>query len=201
MSTRPGASTSGAARRAAPERPQRGDGTSALLVEAAACEFNERGFDGTDTNRIARRAGFSPQTFYRWFRDKTEIFLAVYRVWEEEEYKVLEPLIAQRAPAARLVEAAVQHHRAHLRFRRSLRLLALEDPEVRRARAASRLRQMERVRHRQGSGSTADIATTMLQVERLCDALAEGEFSDLGVDEAAPRAKLAELMVGLLVRG
>ena len=40
-------------------------------------EFIESGYAGTDTNRIARRAGFAPQTFYRWFADKTAILRAV----------------------------------------------------------------------------------------------------------------------------
>ena len=53
--------------------------TPERLIAAAAAEFREAGFAGTDSNRIARRAGFAPQTFYRWFKDKTEIFIAVYR--------------------------------------------------------------------------------------------------------------------------
>src|SRR4051812_41546727 len=95
--------------------------TSAKLIAAAAKEFNQRGFDGTDTNRIARRAGFAPQTFYRWFDDKTEIFLAVYRAWEDEERAMLAKLLARKAPASDLVNAAVEHHRAYKVFRRSLR--------------------------------------------------------------------------------
>src|SRR5262245_12814544 len=74
--------------------------TSAKLIAAAAKEFNQRGFDGTDTNRIARRAGFAPQTFYRWFRDKTEIFLAVYRAWDEEERGLLDKLLSRNAAAS-----------------------------------------------------------------------------------------------------
>src|ERR1700679_2017991 len=49
--------------------------TSSRLVDAGAKEFAECGFQGTDTNKIARRAGFAPQTLYRWFDDKTAIFL------------------------------------------------------------------------------------------------------------------------------
>src|ERR1700761_8551817 len=59
--------------------------TSARLIEAAAREFAECGFEGTDTNKIARRAGFAPQTLYRWFDDKTAIFLAVYSKWVREQ--------------------------------------------------------------------------------------------------------------------
>src|SRR5215470_8598720 len=58
--------------------------TGEKLVRAAAREFNEHGFLGTDTNRIARRAGFAPQTFYRWFGDKTEIFIKVYEQWQRD---------------------------------------------------------------------------------------------------------------------
>src|SRR5215831_21378833 len=86
-------------------------GTAEKLVRAAASEFNERGFLGTDTNRIARRAGFAPQTFYRWFRDKTEVFVKVYERWQREEGGVLQRLLEKEAPDARLVQAIVAHHR------------------------------------------------------------------------------------------
>src|SRR5262245_54381328 len=89
-----------------------GKPTDARLVAAAAKEFNQRGFDGTDTNRIARRAGFAPQTFYRWFRDKTEIFLAVYRAWEGEERAMLSKL-TDGVPASEFVDGAVKHHRTY----------------------------------------------------------------------------------------
>ena len=59
--------------------------TRTRLLNAATEEFNEKGFAGTDTNQIARQAGFAPQTFYRWFDDKTQIFIAAYRGWEDIE--------------------------------------------------------------------------------------------------------------------
>ena len=68
-----------------PKRKRPSDDTGKLLLKAAAAEFNQRGYDGTDTNRIARRAGFAPQTFYRWYKDKEEIFIEVYREWQSSE--------------------------------------------------------------------------------------------------------------------
>ena len=76
--------------------------TSEKLIAAAAKEFNEHGFGGTDTNRIARRAGFAPQTFYRWFRDKVEIFIKTYELWQREEFGAISALLAQNASDARL---------------------------------------------------------------------------------------------------
>lgn len=173
--------------------------TAAKLIAAAAKEFNQHGYHATDTNKIARRAGFAPQTFYRWFKDKTDIFIAVYRHWEDQEREMLATLIAQRAPAADLVEAGIAHHRAYLTFRRSLRSLSYDEPAVRAARAQSRLRQIESIKSWTApmNRSTAEIATILLQMERLADALAEREFADLGLDEAAARAAFVGLQVAL----
>lgn len=173
--------------------------TRAKLIGAAAKEFNQHGFFATDSNKIARRAGFAPQTFYRWFRDKTEIFVAVYRLWEEQERDMLAKLIAARAPAGELVEAAVAHHRAYRVFRRSLRTLSYDEPEVREARARSRLRQIESLKQwiKPVRRTTAELATILLQMERLSDALAEDEFGDLGVDERAAKTALADLQLSM----
>ena len=173
--------------------------TRMKLITAAVKEFNQHGYFGTDSNKIARRAGFAPQTFYRWFRDKTEIFLAAYRLWEEQERDMLTKLIAARAPASELVEAAVAHHRAHRIFRRSLRTLSYEEDEVRKARAQSRLRQIESIKSwiKPARPSIAEIATILLQMERLSDALAENEFGDLGLDEKSAKATLVDLQLSL----
>lgn len=186
--------TESAAEVAADPRPT----TRERLVQAAAAEFREQGFAGTDTNRIARRAGFAPQTFYRWFADKTEIFIAVYRAWEDEEKSLMGALRRRGAGEDEVVEAAIAHHRASLIFRRSLRRLSLEDDKVRAARAESRLRQIARIREWRGGALSADeVATVLLQLERLSDALAEGEFLDMGLDEAPARRRLAELLAWL----
>lgn len=171
-------------------------GTAEKLVRAAAAEFNERGFDGTDTNRIARRAGFAPQTFYRWFQDKAEIFIRVYELWQREEGKVLRRLLAENAADSALVEACVAHHRAYAIFRRSLRLLSLENDTIRAARARSRLNQVAYLR-RWGDNagrSDAELATELFKLERLSDALAEGEFRDMGLSEAAAESELAAII-------
>jgi len=175
------------------------EGTRTRLVDAAALEFNERGFSGTDTNRIARRAGFAPQTFYRWFDDKTAIFIAAYQIWEDAEREMLGDLLARKASTKRLVDAVVAHHRAHLIFRRSLRQLALDDPLVRRARADSRKRQIEQIKRWQQrpDADAADIAVELLKMERLADALAEDEFADLGLRALAVENALAEIIDAL----
>ncbi|MBL6853036.1 MAG: TetR/AcrR family transcriptional regulator [Alphaproteobacteria bacterium] len=176
--------------------------TRERLIDASAREFRAHGYAGTDTNRIAARAGFAPQTFYRHFKDKLEIFLAVYRRWEDEEAAVVASLVERRAGARALADAIVAHHRAYLLFRRSLRQLSVENPQVRKARAQSRLRQLENTVALTGRGTIAALAPRLFQIERLSDAIAEGEFIDLGVDEAAGLEALAALLSELrLPRG
>lgn len=170
--------------------------TSALLLRAALAEFDRRGFAGTDSNKIARRAGFAPQTFYRWFEDKTDIFIHVYRSWIADEVKAVAALNASNAPAARLVETCVDHHRAHLRFRRDLKQLSLEHPKIRAARADSRRQQIELIQgwRTQQPLAAADIAVALLELERLADALAEDEFADMQVGDTAARDALAAII-------
>ena len=180
----------------APNENDNPSSTATRLLWAAMAEFNTHGFAGTDTNRIARRAGFAPQTFYRWYKDKIDVFVACYRAWEDEERDALQALFERDAPSAALVEAGVAHHRRYLMFRRSLRQLSIDHPVVRTARAESRLRLIGRIRAWSGRPelSVEDLAVAQFQFERLTDALAEGEFADMGVGEDAARAEIAKLI-------
>lgn len=173
--------------------------TRSRLIKAAAEEFCQSGFAGTDSNRIARRAGFAPQTFYRWFVDKVEIFLAVYREWEDEERRTLGELITHQADVSQLVEAIVTHHRTYRVFRRSLKLLAVENPVVRKARADSRTRQIEQIALWSATSEawTDTHALLLLQIERLADAAAEDELTDLGISPEKTYAAIAELITRL----
>jgi AcrR family transcriptional regulator len=169
------------------KKRSRTEPTSEQLLEAAAAEFNENGYAGTDTNRIARRAGFAPQTFYRWFQDKADIFIHVYDRWRQDLFGVLGPLFTRNADDVRIAEAVIAHHKAYLIFRRSLRQLSVENDAIRTARAKSRQQQISAIKAlRPSPGRDVAVLTTiLLQVERLADALAEREFRDMGLDEAA----------------
>ncbi|MDX2236583.1 MAG: helix-turn-helix domain-containing protein [Hyphomonadaceae bacterium] len=172
--------SSPAAERATPDR----------LLDAAAAEFQAHGYFATDTNRIARRAGFAPQTFYRHFPDKLAAFIAVYARWSAAESEaVRRAASAAENRAAAAAGALLAFHRDWAVFRRSLRLLAVDDDRVRQARADSRSRQIAALAGlpRNAGRSRADLLAALLAVERLCDAAADGEPADLAVPEAAWR--------------
>jgi AcrR family transcriptional regulator len=179
-----------------PRKPRQSrESTSERLLQAGAKEFNERGFGGTDTNRIARRAGFAPQTFYRWFQDKVDIFIKTYERWRRDEFAAISKLLAENASDIRLAQAVVAHHEAFLVFRRSLRLLSVENDAVRAARAQSRLIQIEYVKTMSPNPrDDASLAAILFQTERLADALAEREFHDMGLNKKAGEEALARLI-------
>jgi AcrR family transcriptional regulator len=166
------------------------------LLDAARGEFDEAGFEGTDTNRIARRGGYAPQTFYRHFADKTAIFVETYDRWLEDEWKDLEKAHGKGAEeAARIL---VGHHTRHREFRRSLRRLTVSDAAVRAARASSRRRQLDLVDaedKQRGRKRDALVRIALLFcTERIADAAADGELADLGLSREEQVRLLAEVL-------
>ena len=53
-------------------RPRNPAATREALVDAAARIFNGSGYFATDTNAIAREAGYAPASFYKHFKDKSK---------------------------------------------------------------------------------------------------------------------------------
>jgi AcrR family transcriptional regulator len=161
------------------------------LVGAAAEQFNTVGYYGTDSNRIARAAGYAPGTFYNHFPNKLAIFLEVYENWVTWEWqRIREAVIAGggdlHAVCHDLVRRVLDHHRKWRVFRASLRALSDTDPDVREARLAQRERQLgmmaEMIRLVGARPmSKADMAVVTYTVERACDAVADGDFEALGV--------------------
>src|SRR5258708_31300422 len=101
--------------RTKPERHRQPVQTRRALIETAASIFNSAGYHGTDSNRIAREAGYAPGTFYVHFADKLAIFLAVYENWVSTEWSSIKVILksggSARAIRGRLSRAVLEHHR------------------------------------------------------------------------------------------
>jgi AcrR family transcriptional regulator len=167
------------------------------LLQAAAAIFNSEGYFATDSNRIARAAGYAPGTFYTHFADKRAIFLAVYEEWVSEEMALVESAAAgaadPRAVRRGFAEAVLGHHRRWQVFRASLRALYATDATVHEARLAQRARQIDQTeRLLAPKAGRAAILASMLLFEALCDAIADGDVAALGVEEAPLLDRLIE---------
>lgn len=170
---------------------------------AAAQSFEAHGYHGCDSNSIARAAGYAPGTFYKHFADKREVFLAVYNDWVRAEWDQIGALIEEgraasgRSLAESLADAVLAHHRAWPGFRASLRALVAVDPQVRAAHRRSRRRQLAALR-RFGVRSQSGAAFLLLTVERVADALADGELEALGLKPKQVREFLADQLLAQL---
>ena len=181
------------------EKPRKGTRTRnpqesrRALVDAAARIFNTVGYHGTDTNRIARAAGYTPGSFYTHFRDKKSIFLEVYRRWVEDEFEVISAVLASSPVGTRrrrLARDILEHHRKWRVFRASLSALYAIDEEVRSVRLAERDRQIDdMIRNAKEAGrippNRAAALASLLAAEALCDAVASGDAKALGIGEDA----------------
>jgi AcrR family transcriptional regulator len=175
--------------RRAPKRSRNPLASRRALIDAAALIFNSVGYHGTDTNRIAIAAGYTPGTFYTHFEDKRAIFLEVYRQWLDDEIAAIAAVLDSEEPSkrVRLARVVLEHHRKWRIFRASLRALYATDPVVREARLAERRRQLELTLQRQGrkgQQARAEILAAMLIAETLADSIADGDVVALGVKEA-----------------
>ena len=109
---------------------------TADIIEAAFIEFSERGYHQTGIADIARRLGIGHGTFYRYFRNKRDIF---EHVVQDVAVKFSQLLVNDNAPTAvaTLDDYRAQCHRIAERFvafgrcnPRVLRLLMLEATSI-----------------------------------------------------------------------
>ena len=189
-------------------RPKRGapEETRARLVLTAAKIFNRDGFEGTDSNRIAKEAGYAAGVFYKHFADKTAIFIAVYDEWVTLEWRAIEGLLEHpNADTPReLVATVIELHRRWRVFRRSLRTLASRDPVIKRGHLQGRKRQLDtiaRLREQGGVSQHGDRTRDLLllyTLERAADALAENELTALEANTGELLSLLEALVAAAL---
>jgi AcrR family transcriptional regulator len=186
-------------------RPKRGKPreTRARLVAAAAEMFNDVGYDGTDSNRIARAAGYAPGTFYKHFTDKKEIFQAVYAEWVTTEWRAVAATLDEPSPpaarAAAIVDMFIAHHQRWRGFRAGLRALVAVDEEIRDFYRAQRRRQLDLLAGLSRERRTREEhATLLFTFERVADAIADGEATALGLKPSRLRRLLVDSVAALL---
>lgn len=187
-------------------RPRRGspEQTRARLIRTAADVFNQAPYWETDSNQIAKAAGYSTGTFYRHFKDKRAIFVAAYEEFVAEEWSNIETQIEPgQTPSEsidRAADALIAHHRRWRVFRGNLRALTTYDDELRQLTLRLRREQLDKIqalKRLRGGGIELGIegdAITAMMFERVCDAIADGDFELLGGSEDAAQRIFRDFM-------
>jgi len=190
-------------------RPRRGppELTRERLIDAAATLFNRLGYHGTDSNSIAKEAGYATGTFYKHFQDKREAFLAVYERWIAAEWQAIDAELANERDseetARRIVDLTIEFHTEWRGLRASLMELIFSDEEARRFFRAQRLEQLQtmarlRRRRKLPARTREQDAIHLFMTERIFDAFGQGELQALGLDCAEIRESMVQRVLALL---
>ena len=190
-------------------RPKRGSPqqTRQRIVAAAATLFNRLGYHGTDSNHIAKEAGYATGTFYKHFRDKREVFLAVYERWVDTEWQAIDAELSRlstpRETAERIVRLSIQFHTEWRGLRASLMELIFSDIEARKFFRKQRRRQLDfiaklRCRLSLSPRSREHDAVHLFLTERVYDAFGQGEIQAVGLDETIILESMIDTVSDLL---
>lgn len=111
--------------------------TVEAVLEAAARVFEEQGYAGGTTNRIAERAGVSVGSLYEYFPNKDAIVVALAERQLEEQRRSLGALLEGAEPGSdllellrRFVEAVIDFHTRRPSLHRILHEEAAHPPEA-----------------------------------------------------------------------
>ena len=192
-------------------RPRRGspEQTRERLITAAADQFNRCGYHGTDSNTIAKEAGYATGTFYKHFRDKREIFLAAYDRWLTAQWKEISDTLSEMRNAEEtarlLVDVSIKFHTEWRGLRASLMELVFSDPEARKFFRTQRRRQLDlivelRIRFALPARTSEQDAVHLYMTERVFDAIGQGEIQSLGLDKGAVVESMVQRVLELLER-
>jgi AcrR family transcriptional regulator len=141
----------------------------ARIVEAAARLFAERAYAVVQMDDVARAAGMSKATVYRYFRSKEALYLEIFDQALVALIESVEGLRQQRmAPhetVGAIIAAIVETFAVHIG---TLRSLMADEADL-----AERIRRVFRGRRREING---------LLAQTLADGMAAGTFRELDVD-------------------
>jgi len=182
--------------------------TRKQLIIAARREFNTVGYFATDTNKIARIAGYAPGSFYRHFKDKIDIFLEVYREWHLEQMHEIERALFSSGGSIEtmsesLASIVVTFYGNWQPLRASARVLVISEERVAEFKTGRRTLLVQNIAALRSHLKLvplpeSEIILFLIMVERLGDAVSEGEFDLPSLPEGSGRKALVDLIARFL---
>jgi AcrR family transcriptional regulator len=191
--------------RNAESRPIRDPGATRAALIAAACDiFKREGYFATDTNAIARAAGYAPGSFYNHFPDKIAIFLAVLDQYYALEWSIVAKAAERgdtRTKLRAILRAISAWHSDWVVFRADLRVLAHREPSVSDALDDKLHRQIETIAGLAGLNEArhrARVALIRTIMQRLAETIEDAEM--LGATRASVLKAAEDAILALIQR-
>lgn len=176
-------------------KQRRADEKKARIVDAALDLFSDKGYHGANAKAIAARAGVATGSFYRYFRDKKAVFMAVCHRMASElgggifdlGRRMRREGRSEKEILAAIVRHAVTSHDRHKAFHREVLAMQVLDPDV----AA-----WTREREKRVMAALAEFLAPMSDAYRIGDPQAAVELVYYTIEEVAHRAVLFDAPVG-----
>jgi AcrR family transcriptional regulator len=158
------------------------------LIAAATEVFAEKGFEEAQTPDIAKAAGVSVGTFYRYFSDKRQAFIEMIQAYLDESYRrVMENLTPdafaetksdrdRRATIDHVIDVLFQNTAQNPGLHRVFVGMSLRDPDVSRIRVNFE----ERSRH-----AIAALLELIVSRDRIPDPLASAQVIQIAAQEVS----------------
>ncbi|AUX41145.1 TetR family transcriptional regulator [Sorangium cellulosum] len=179
------------------------------IIEAAARVFDAHGYDGANTNLVARTAGVSVGSVYQYFPDKDALVTALHERHVRQMLELLEQVDAAadgsslREATEVLVQKSLDVHRTEPRLQRLLHA-DLPTLEQKRALSAASRAVFERTRHlllrHRPEIVQPDLDLATYVVLRMFEELVHAAALDPppGVEDGPLRRAIADAIVGYL---
>lgn len=166
---------------------KRARATHAALIEASAKVFSELGFDAAQTPDIARAAGVSVGTFYRYFADKRQAFIEMIDAHLAQAYQQVMAemtveafastgIASRRAAVDRVMDILFANAATHPDLHRVFLGMSLRDDEVARIRTEY---------ERRGREALAALIAQIVPRDRIADPIAAAEVIQIASQEVA----------------
>lgn len=186
---------------------KKSDKTKYSIILAAKKLFNTVGYFNINSNQIAKTAGYSTGTFYKYFKSKAEIFLDVYKLWHEEQRAIIQQIdmegLTDEELSIRLFNIISPYYVEWKLFRNSVQVLKNDYDKIDEFRLEQReiiiqmiLSLMER------RGAKTNYQDTMLYqiiLERMFDAYAHNELDSK--DKLEQKKQVIRFLVAYLANG
>ena len=192
---------------------ERAEATKNRILDQALELFSHKGYHGTNTKEIAAAAGLATGSFYRYFRDKKSVFLAVCSRMEtgmqDNIFGYGRTLrargLSQRDILEAVVNQAVQAHQQHRRFHLEIQAMQARDPEVavlvRERQTRIRQRLLEFLRPIQPELRVTDLPTAVELIHLAVEEVAfQTVIMESPTDNQALRSELIEMLARYLLK-
>jgi len=195
-----------------PPKQKRAWRTRERLIRAAKKSISEKGYEATTTNQISKRAGVSVGIFYKYFRDKRDIFLEIYRTYSEQiEKAAIVELDSENWREAKLETAVRSHlqtiyesHKVDPGLHHAFAQIALKDPEFQEVRNQIRKHVQNALvnllQTRRSEIAVANISVAAFIIDEAVEAcIHQAIFFDIECDEQEMLEELTAMISAYLI--